>query len=476
MYVHFLGKISLSEISLLSLDYVPCTTPLNMTITLDNRPEIPLHPLDLTAEPPDDNRAQSCIGLIQTADSQLSTSDSSLGSIILGVPFLRNVYTVMAYTAPNADGFFTSLNGSNQTITPRLGLLSLTNSTIALEEFNTVRLLNQPISGGGSGNSSADGNGSSSTVSLGGKTLSVGIVVLIGILSFFTLCGLLFVIRWFVVRRKFREAESAEILRMDGDVYGADMSLPTTEVYMLSKSKTTLKDEKSTVDNDRLKFEEAALASGTRKEKTLSYSTMSSDRTKIAIVDNEEDGDNEFGGRMEQGRGRERDVERESLAAANGDVQHQQKVDTLYPVEEPEHSHSSLSPSSTDYIVPLPILSPSSTNYVVPFPSQTLKPLAPSHHQSTVLDPHALHEVSSQIHHHETENHESDAELDEVEFVNDDVKTSMAGIGTASRTSKFYLDSNFLRDVNMNNAGDSVDEDKGVSSAGVPPSDISTRV
>jgi len=128
-----------------------------MSITLDNRPETPLHPLDLTAEPPSDNQAQFCIGLIQTADSQLSNPSSSLGDIILGVPFLRNVYTVMAYTTPNMDGSFVPLNSSNTTtITPRLGLLSLTDPAIALEEFNTVRVLNQPISdGGGSGNSSS---------------------------------------------------------------------------------------------------------------------------------------------------------------------------------------------------------------------------------------------------------------------------------------------------------------------------------
>jgi hypothetical protein len=36
--------------------------------------------------------------------------------------------------------------------------------------------------------------------------------------------------------------------------------------------------------------------------------------------------------------------------------------------------------------------------------------------------------------------------LDEFEIED----TSMAGVGTASRTSKAYLDSNFLRDINMN--------------------------
>jgi hypothetical protein len=72
-----------------------------MTITLDNRPEIPLHPLDLTGEPSVGSAASTyCIGLIQAADVHLTRPDSDAGDMILGVPFLRNVYTVMAYDPP----------------------------------------------------------------------------------------------------------------------------------------------------------------------------------------------------------------------------------------------------------------------------------------------------------------------------------------------------------------------------------------
>ena len=53
----------------------------------------PLHPLDLTAEPPQDNSAQFRTGLIQTAHTQLSNPNST-ADIVLGVPFMRNVYTV----------------------------------------------------------------------------------------------------------------------------------------------------------------------------------------------------------------------------------------------------------------------------------------------------------------------------------------------------------------------------------------------
>ena len=44
--------------------------------------------------------------------------------MILDVPFLRNVYTVMAYAAPDENGPFAPVNDSDQIIIPRLGLLS----------------------------------------------------------------------------------------------------------------------------------------------------------------------------------------------------------------------------------------------------------------------------------------------------------------------------------------------------------------
>lgn len=178
--------------------YVPCRTPLNMTITLDSRPPMPLHPLDVTAEPPQDNNAEFCVGLIQAADSQLTNpTTSDIGDMILGVPFMRNVYTVMAYTAPNPDGTFPPLSGSLDSLRPRLGLMSLTDPATALDEFNTVRVLNEPLSG-----TSTTSNNDPQT---GGKKLSVGIIVLIALLSFFALCCGLFLIRWLMYRKKFKQ-------------------------------------------------------------------------------------------------------------------------------------------------------------------------------------------------------------------------------------------------------------------------------
>ena len=181
-------------------DYVPCSTPLNLTITLDDRPETPIHPLDLTAQPPEGASDQDCIGLIQSNDAQLATPNSLIGDMILGVPFMRNTYTVMAYEVPDSNGSFVgNATGGGPApksaaisvgITPRLGLLNLTNPTTAMEEFKRVRVMNQPLSP----------NSSEGTQAVG-KKMSVGIDVLIGLLSFFGLCFMLFALRWFVSRR-----------------------------------------------------------------------------------------------------------------------------------------------------------------------------------------------------------------------------------------------------------------------------------
>ena len=398
-----------------------------MTITLDDRPEIPLHPLDLTAEPPQDNQAEFCIGLIQTADSQLSNPSNSLGDIILGVPFLRNVYTVMAYTAPDANGSFAPVNGSNQTITPRLGLLSLTNPTIALEEFYTVRELNQPISGGGgnsSGGSAGEASGNS-TVNLGGKKMSVGIVVLIGILSFFGLCCVLFVARWFMFRRTYRKAI---LSATHGDDYGVEKSSTTTDEFMLTKTISS-KDEKGSMGY-KSDLEEAGLAVGVGDEKIISDS--SDDETNAAAV---EDG-------MVMTEVLEKGGERGSMASGDNTlIRYQQKINNPYPAREPDHLHSSLPPSSS------------------PLPSQTQQPLTSS-------DPHIPADQSPSP----TPDHETESQEDLDEFgIENNVRTSMAGIGTASRTSKTYLDSSFLRGINMNSGVMTAElDDNGPSFAFIP--------
>jgi hypothetical protein len=254
-------------------DYVPCTTPLNMTITLDNRSETPLHPLDLTAEPPQRYQVQFCTGLIQSADAQLS-SPNSKADIVLGVPFMRNVYTVMAYSVPNRNGSFTAVNSSDQTtITPRLGLMSLTDPTKALEEFHNVRVLNEAIDGGSTSSTS-----SPSMVNVGGKKISVGFVVLIALLAFLGLCGMFFAIRWFLLRRAQKKAAA----RQSGD----DDSGMNKVVYMLTRTSPSKRKKAVGIDGHeglseddlrKMRFE----AYMRRERKNSLLSTIASDQTRV---------------------------------------------------------------------------------------------------------------------------------------------------------------------------------------------------
>ena len=241
-----------------------------MTITLDSRSATPLHPLDLTAEPPQGNSAQFCTGLIQSADAQLS-DPSSKADIVLGVPFMRNVYTVMAYSVPNNDGSFIAVNNSDgglpQKITPMLGLMSLTDPTKALQEFHNVRVLNQPMDGGR--NTSSHGGPSN----MGEKKIPVGIVILIGLLSFLGLCGVLFISRWFLLRRAKRKAVAPQSTNDDKVAYMLTRTLPSRRVRAAGIDSDGFSED----ELRKMRFEAYV-----RKEKKFSsLSTMSSGRTRV---------------------------------------------------------------------------------------------------------------------------------------------------------------------------------------------------
>lgn len=171
---------------------------------MDDRDEIPIHPLDLSTPPgsdaPDPN---SCIGLIQTsADATLRNPTSVVGDMVLGVAFLRNVYTVLAYDVPASNGSFPTLSLNSTVVRPRLGLLGLTDPTVALDEFHRVRVLNQPLSDANPTGSSTDAGGA--------RKPSVGIDVLIALGGFVGLCLLLFGLRWVFVRRSLRRGTDGD--------------------------------------------------------------------------------------------------------------------------------------------------------------------------------------------------------------------------------------------------------------------------
>ena len=195
-------------------DYVPCKTPLNMTISLNNM-TIPLHPLDLTNN--QGTSSQTCIGTIQAADDLLNSSH--IGDMILGVPFLRSVYTVLAHDVPLANGSFNTVPlNNNQTfqIHPRLGLLGLIDPGVAMDEFYTVRVLGQPLSSAGSpGNAGGVSN----------HGLSVGLKVLLGLVGVFAFALLLFAVRFWWQRRKWNK--SLEKVRQLDASNGPDAENPS---------------------------------------------------------------------------------------------------------------------------------------------------------------------------------------------------------------------------------------------------------
>lgn len=313
-----------------------------MTITLDNRPEIPLHPLDLTTEPPSSTSDPNhCIGLIQADDTDLGIAgpnSNSIGDMILGVPFMRNVYTVMAYTVPNANGSFPDYTnaaaaqtdgGMSKVVVPRLGLMPLTDPTKALDEFNTVRVLQQPLGtgtngpngGSGSGGSGANtgSSGNTKTVNIGGKRLSTAIIVLVVIAGLVALFGVIWASRWALQRRR---RQKTGLRKSRGSLYPGfdDPTEPGTldkkEVYRLARRESSSAFVPTVLDTGGLSEEELRrlrYAAFLRREGRTSRAedaddgTLDSQRTlRDALGGLKIDGDGESGDLAEFGYRRSR--------------------------------------------------------------------------------------------------------------------------------------------------------------------------
>lgn len=164
---------------------MPCKTPITISITI-GQIRLPLHPLDMSL-PSNEASATSCVGTIQTNPSV--DQGEQPGDIILGVPFLRNVYVVHDL---GSDG------GTNRN--PRLGVASLTNATLAATEFQNVRVKNLNPDG----SNVITGNFLDQPTGDGMKTaLKIGI----GVLCFVVGCGVLFGLLWWCTRRRLRQEQ-----------------------------------------------------------------------------------------------------------------------------------------------------------------------------------------------------------------------------------------------------------------------------
>lgn len=146
---------------------------------------------------------------------------------------MRNVYTVLQYDTPIAGVAPRPYDPSNSR--PQLGLMSLTNWEVGLQDFYRVRMLGLPLenpesvsgSGPGSsgGGSSSGGAGGVIGTPEGEKKMSVGIMALIGIMSFFGVAAALFILRWWMMKRRWRKMREAAIARgepVDSEKDGMD--------------------------------------------------------------------------------------------------------------------------------------------------------------------------------------------------------------------------------------------------------------
>ncbi|KIM21170.1 hypothetical protein M408DRAFT_333632 [Serendipita vermifera MAFF 305830] len=182
--------------------YVPCNKPLNITITLAAAPPIPIHPLDMSTYVNNDRTGNptNCLGTLQVSP-MLGTTQSP-ADVALGVSFLRNVYTVHHLASTTTGG------GTTTSPIPNLAVAPLTNPTLALAEFQNVRVRNLSPSGAGAAPPPMSGSPAES-LSTAGK-------ILLGVGSFLACIIILFAARWFVLRRRFNRLRAAGKLSSDG--------------------------------------------------------------------------------------------------------------------------------------------------------------------------------------------------------------------------------------------------------------------
>lgn len=131
-------------------------------------------------------------------------------SSVLGAAFMRNIYTVMSY----------------ETSPPKLGILPLVDRATAVNEFNTVRVMNQAIGGGKSSSqvvnaAAAETSGASS----GSHGPGVAIPVIAGLAGFVLIAGLAV---WFTSRLMHKRSQKA----------AADASEADQEIAHVARART----------------------------------------------------------------------------------------------------------------------------------------------------------------------------------------------------------------------------------------------
>ncbi|OCF34987.1 hypothetical protein I316_03534 [Kwoniella heveanensis BCC8398] len=180
---------------------MPCKQQVAITFNIAGQ-VVPVHPLDMTYTDPEDASQTTCIGMIQYS-SNLGDS----GDFILGSSFLKNVYSIYQYPDTNKQ----------KTWQPTIGLIPLTNASIASQDFYAVRVQRQSLSSVSSDQQAENGGSptynpgaQTSSGADGKKVVNTAVIAAVSVVGFFVLAAAAFCAWWFWLRRKFGAAGVVE--------------------------------------------------------------------------------------------------------------------------------------------------------------------------------------------------------------------------------------------------------------------------
>ncbi|WWC85607.1 uncharacterized protein L201_000471 [Kwoniella dendrophila CBS 6074] len=208
---------------------MPCTQQLAVTFNIAGQ-NIPVHPLDMTYPDPEDASQKQCIGMIQYS-SNLGDS----GDFILGSAFMKNVYSIFQYPDTNKQ----------KTWQPTVGLIPLTNASVASQDFYAVRVQRQSLSSVSSNQQASTGGHSPtnpgsqpSQAAAEKKVVNTTVIAVVSVIGFFVLAAAAFCAWWFWLRRKFGASGVVD--------YKSAPERPRVDDYKSDGSFTSLRTKKHT--------------------------------------------------------------------------------------------------------------------------------------------------------------------------------------------------------------------------------------
>ena len=174
---------------------MPCKTQVALTFDFSGS-KVPVHPLDMSYPDPSDPSQSTCIGMIQYADNL----GSDVGDFILGSSFLKNVYSIYQYPDQVRSTRWQ----------PTIGLIPLTNASIASSDFYAVRTNRQSLRSVSSDEANTTGPGpwnpttspATEGSSGGKKVASTAVIIGCSVVGFFVLAAAAFAAWWFWLRRR----------------------------------------------------------------------------------------------------------------------------------------------------------------------------------------------------------------------------------------------------------------------------------